>query len=102
MTAGDVAFIGDLLMLGLSDAFGTPTTANSLDNTIRIVERAATEWVMLDVRIDAAAHGYAHAGAHLWTDDGVLLGMATQTLVVRSAGQHGQSTRTTRRIVGDA
>ena len=46
--------------------------------------------------------GYAHAGAHLWTEDGVLLGMATQTLVVRTAGAHGQSTRTTRRIAGDA
>lgn len=102
VSAGDMAFIGDLLMLGLSDALGTPTTANSLDNTIRIVERAPTEWVRLDVRIDATAHGYAHAGAHLWTDDGVLLGMATQTLVVRAAGPHGQSTRTTRRIVGDA
>jgi acyl-CoA thioesterase II len=101
VSAGDIAFIGDLLMLGLSDALGTPTTANSLDNTIRIVERAPTEWVMLDVRIDAAERGYAHAGAHLWTDDGVLLGMATQTLVVRSAGQHGQSSRTTRRIVGE-
>jgi acyl-CoA thioesterase-2 len=102
VTAGDVAFIGDLLMLGLSDAIGAPTTANSLDNTIRIVERAPTEWVMLDVRIDAAESGYAHAGAHLWTDDGVLLGMATQTLVLRSAGRYGQSTRSTRRIVGDA
>ncbi len=102
VSASDVAFVGDLSMLGLSDALGTPTTANSLDNTIRIVERAPTEWVMLDVRIDATVHGYAHAGAHLWTDDGVLLGMATQTLVVRSAGQHGQSARTTRRIVGDA
>jgi acyl-CoA thioesterase len=102
VSAGDVAFMGDLLMLGLSDALGTPTTANSLDNTIRIVERAPTEWVRLDVRIDATAHGYAHAGAHLWTDDGVLLGMATQTLVVRAAGPHGQSSRTTRRIVGDA
>ena len=101
VSAGDVAFIGDLLMLGLSDAFGAPTTANSLDNSIRLVERAATEWVMLDVRIDAAARGYAHAGAHLWTEEGVLLGMATQTLVVRSAGQHGQATRTARRIVGD-
>lgn len=102
VTAGDLALVGDLLMLGLSDALGAPTTANSLDNTIRVVERAPTEWMMLDVRIDAAESGYAHAGAHLWTDDGTLLGMATQTLVLRAAGQHGQSTRTTRRIVGNS
>ena len=100
VTAGDIAFVGDLLMLGLSDAIGAPTTANSLDNTIRIVERVPTEWIMLDVQIDAAASGYAHAGARLWTEDGALLGMATQTLVLRSAGTHGRSSRSTRRIVG--
>ena len=60
-----------------------------------------TEWG--DARRADRRHreGYAHAGADLWTEDGVLLGMATQTLVLRSAGQHGQSTRTTCRIVGD-
>ncbi len=100
VSAGDIAFVGDLVMLGLSDALGVACTANSLDNTVRIVERATTEWVLVDVRIDAAAAGYGHAGAHLWTADGALLGMATQTLVLRTAGPDGRSSRTTRRIVG--
>jgi acyl-CoA thioesterase len=99
VTAGDVALVGDMLMLGLADALGEPVTANSLDNTVRIVERAPTEWVLLDVRVDAVERGYAHAGAHLWTEDGVLLGMATQTLVVRAVDDAGRSTRSTRRIV---
>jgi acyl-CoA thioesterase len=99
VTAGDVALVGDMLMLGLADAVGEQVTANSLDNTVRIVERAATEWVLLDVRIDAVERGYAHAGAHLWTEDGILLGMATQTLVVRAVDDAGRSTRSTRRIV---
>jgi acyl-CoA thioesterase-2 len=99
--AGDIALIGDLLMLGLSDAVGRPSTANSLDHTIRVVERAATEWVLVDVNVDAVVGGYAHAGARLWSDDGVLLGTATQSLVLRSADHDGQSSRSTRRIIGD-
>jgi acyl-CoA thioesterase len=55
---------------------------------------------LLDVRVDAVERGYAHAGAHLWTEDGILLGMATQTLVVRAVDDAGRSTRSTRRIVG--
>jgi acyl-CoA thioesterase-2 len=100
VSAGDVALVGDLLMLGLSDAMGVITTANSLDNTIRVVERAATEWVLVDIGVDAVAGGYGHAGARLWSDDGVLLGIATQTLVLRAADVQGRSTRRGRRIVG--
>jgi acyl-CoA thioesterase len=98
-SAGDVAMVGDLLMLGLSDALGVMCTANSLDNTIRVVQRAVTEWVLVDIQVEAVSGGYGHAGARLWTDDGVLLGIATQTLVVRAADSHGRSTRRGRRIV---
>jgi acyl-CoA thioesterase len=98
--AGDVALVGDLVILGLSDAVGVPCTANSLDNTIRVVEHAASEWVLVDIKVDAVARGYAHAGASLWTEGGTLLGLATQTLVLRATRPDGSSTRTTRRIVG--
>jgi acyl-CoA thioesterase II len=100
--AGDVALAGDLVILGLPDAIGIPCTANSLDNTIRMVGLAASEWVLVDIRVDAVARGYAHAGAALWSEDGTLLGLATQTLVVRRTRADGSSTRTTRRIVGGA
>jgi acyl-CoA thioesterase len=99
-TAGDVALIGDLIVVGMSDALGVPSTANSLDNTIRVVERVETEWVLLDIGIDAVVGGYGHAGAYLWADDGTLLGMATQTLVMRAAGADGRSQRRGRRIAG--
>lgn len=98
--AGDLALVGDLVVLGLSDAVGVPSTANSLDNTIRVVEAAESEWVLVDIKVDAVARGYAHAGAALWTEDGTLLGLATQTLVLRPTRPDGSSSRTTRRIVG--
>jgi len=99
VSAGDVALVGDFLMLGLSTALGVMCTANSLDHTIRVVERAATEWILVDIQVDAAVGGYGHAGARLWTGDGVLLGTATQTLVLREADSLGRSARRGRRIV---
>lgn len=102
LTVGDLALVGDVLMPSISDALGVPITANSLDNTLRVVERASTEWVFLDVAIDAASGGFAHAAAHLWTEDGTLLAIASQTLVLREAGPDGRSTRSGRRIVSSA
>ena len=99
LSVGDLALVGDVLMPSLSDAFGVPVTANSLDNTLRIVERATTEWVLLDVTVDAAAGGFVHAAAHLWTEDATLLAIVSQTLVLREAGPDGRSTRRGRRIV---
>lgn len=100
VTAGDLALVGDLLMPSLSDALGVPITANSLDNTIRVVARAEAEWVLLDVFLDAAVGGFAHAAARLWTEDGTLLAVASQTLVLRAADSEGRSTRRGRRIAG--
>ncbi len=102
LTVGDLALVGDVLMPSLSDALGVPITANSLDNTLRVVERASAEWVLLDIAVDAAAGGFAHATAHLWTADGTLLAVASQTLVLRMAGADGRSTRRGRRIVGSS
>jgi acyl-CoA thioesterase len=99
LTVGDLALVGDVLMPGLSDALGVPITANSLDNTLRVVERATTHWVLLDVAFDAAMSGFAHASARLWTEDGTLLAIVSQTLVLREAGPDGRSTRRGRRIV---
>ena len=93
MTAGDLALIGDMLMPSLSGALGAPAAGNSLDNTLRVVERATTEWVLLDVNVDASVDGFAHAGAHLWTEDGTLLAVVSQTLVLREAAPDGRSTR---------
>jgi acyl-CoA thioesterase len=98
--AGDAAVLGDFSMLALSDALGTPTTANSLDNTVRIVERPVADWVLVDIGVDAAAAGFGHLHARLWSDGGALIALASQTLVLRAAGSDGRAQRRGRRIVG--
>jgi len=40
--------------------------------------------VLADVRVHAIADGFGHGLVHLWTEDGTLLGTASQSAIVRS------------------
>ena len=42
-----------------------------------------TEWVLVDMRVHAVAHGFGHGLVHLWAEDGTLLATASQSCVVR-------------------
>jgi acyl-CoA thioesterase len=98
-TAGQLAFAGDFPLSALSDATGTPSTGTSLDHTIRIVELAATEWILCETHVDAIASGFAHMSTRLWSQDASLLGLASQTLALRPMGEDGLATVRQRRIV---
>ena len=100
IAAGDLAVIGDLSMLAFSDALGRRCTGNSLDNSLRVAGADAIGWVLLDVRVDAIHEGFGHAHSHLWSEDGRLLGIFSQTLVLRDADPAGRAARRGRRIVG--
>jgi acyl-CoA thioesterase len=78
-----LAILGDFVPFGISQALGRWSGGTSLDNTIRVVRRVPTEWVHLDIRVQAVASGYGHGLVHLWAEDGTLLGTASQTAVVR-------------------
>ena len=62
---------------------GEPISGSSLDNTIRTGELVATEWVLADVQVHAVVDGYGHGIAHLWSEDGTLLGTASQSALAR-------------------
>jgi acyl-CoA thioesterase len=96
----DIAIVADFAMLAVSHTVGRRTTGNSLDNTIRIVRRLDADEVLLDVTVVALADGFGHVESRLWTPSGELVAVASTTLVLREAGTDGQSTRSTRRIVG--
>ncbi len=79
-----LSIVGDFVPMGVSQALGTPVMANSLDNTIRIVDpRGSDGWILADVRIHAVARGLGHGLVHLWAEDGRLLATGTQSTVVR-------------------
>ncbi|HEV3123309.1 MAG TPA: thioesterase family protein [Candidatus Dormibacteraeota bacterium] len=79
-----LAIAGDYVPFGISQSLGEPAGGNSLDNTVRVVHaEAASGWILADVRLHAVAHGFAHGLVHLWSQDGVLLGTAAQSAIVR-------------------
>jgi len=99
-SVGDLAIIGDFVMLEMADALGVAVTGNSLDNTLRPAHPAVTEWVLLDATVHAVAGGCASLTADLWAEDGTLLGTASQTLVLRELTSDGALPARTRRITG--
>ena len=80
-----LAVLGDYVPYGISQTLGEWTQANSLDNTLRIVNVVPTEWVLLDIRIHGVRHGFGHGLVHLWAEDGTLMATASQTAIVRES-----------------
>ena len=82
-SAGTLAVIGDYVSGAVSQPLGRRTLGRSLDNTLRVARLVPTEWVLCDIRMHALANGFAHGEAHLWAQDGTLLGTASQSISVR-------------------
>lgn len=82
-SAATLAILGDFVPFGISQALGMMGGGNSLDNTLRIVQVVPTEWVLLDIRIDAVAEGFGTGTVLLWAEDGTLLATASQSTIVR-------------------
>jgi acyl-CoA thioesterase len=83
VSASALAILGDYVPFGIGQALGAQAGGNSLDNTLRVVQLVPTEWVLLDIRVDAVHHGFGHGVVHLWAEDGTLLATASQSTIVR-------------------
>jgi acyl-CoA thioesterase-2 len=87
MSSGaSLAILGDYVPFGIGQALGRAGGGNSLDNTLRVYRLVPTDWVLLDIRIHAVAHGFGHGVVHLWSQDGTLLATASQSTIVRLRG----------------
>jgi acyl-CoA thioesterase len=82
-SAATLAVIGDFVSGGVSQPLGVRTMGRSLDNTLRVAQLVPTEWVLCDIQMHALAHGFGQGLAHLWAQDGTLLGTASQSISVR-------------------
>jgi len=83
MSAAALAVLGDYVPSGIRQATGRTMGGTSLDNTLRVVRLVDTEWVLLDIRIHAVAHGFGHGLVHQWAEDGTLLATASQSALLR-------------------
>jgi acyl-CoA thioesterase len=79
MTPTGLGFIADLVPLAVSRACGVDGAGTSLDNSLRVGEPVDSEWVLLDVEAHVAVGGFGHGHAYLWSPDGRLLGIGSQS-----------------------
>jgi acyl-CoA thioesterase-2 len=84
MSGSALAILGDYVPFGISQSLGGWYPSNSLDNTLRVVRLRRSEWVLCDIRVDGLANGFGHGSVYLWSQDGTLLGTASQSALVRN------------------
>lgn len=82
-SAATLAILGDYVTGGVSQALGERTMSRSLDNTLRVGRLVPTEWLLCDSWIQFTAGGFAYGEAHLFAEDGTLLGTASQSMSTR-------------------
>ncbi len=82
--AGALAIIADYMPSSLGNAFGSMMGCTSIDNTIRIAQRADSDWVLCDNHIEHVGDGFGYGVVNMWNEDGVLLATASQTMIVRN------------------
>ena len=83
VSAATLAIVGDYVSGQVSQPIGRRAMGRSLDNTLRMVQVQPTEWVLCDIHIHALLGGFAQGTSFLWSQDGVLLATASQSIAVR-------------------
>ena len=78
-----LAIIADQLPNAVGNALGLNAGGTSLDNTLRIIRLAPTEWILADIQVDGVEGGIAHGAMRLFAESGELMAVASQSLVLR-------------------
>jgi acyl-CoA thioesterase len=82
-SAATLAIFGDFVSGGMTSPLGHNTMGRSLDNTIRIASLEPTEWVLCEIHMHALAGGFGQGTAYLWSQSGMLLGTASQSIAAK-------------------
>jgi acyl-CoA thioesterase-2 len=80
-----LAYLADFVPSAVLRAAGRNGGGTSLDNSIRFGKPppAETDWILIDTEPHLADSGYVHGAARLWSADGALLAVASQTAVAK-------------------
>jgi acyl-CoA thioesterase II len=78
-----LALVADYVPEAIHFNIGRPAGAVSLDNTVRIVARTATPWLMCETRLSGINAGLFHGRMTIFTEAGEVLATASQSGVVR-------------------
>ena len=85
-SAATLAYVADVVSLGVCVALGRPLGGTSIDNTLRMVRTdVATEWVLLEIVPDSFQRSIGHGTVRVWAESGELLAVAQQTCIIRAS-----------------
>jgi acyl-CoA thioesterase len=70
---------GDFVPAMVMRALGEWGAGTSIDNTVRTGQPASGKWLLVDGQPEQASGGFGHGSVRLWSEDGTLAGVASQT-----------------------
>jgi acyl-CoA thioesterase len=79
MSPAQIAFAADMVPVAIARGAGKMGAGTSLDNSMRFVGAADTEWALLELQGNMASGGYGHGIVRVWSQNGRLLAVGSQT-----------------------
>jgi len=79
LTRAALGFLADMVPSAVVRAAGHVGGGTSLDNAMRFGPVPESDWMLIDFDPYQVSGGYAHGAARLWSSEGTLLGVASQT-----------------------
>ncbi len=77
-----LAILADYVPAGIGSALGMNAGGRSLDNTLRVVGVRPTDWVLVEIGIEAITRGLVHGQIALYSEDRHLMALGTQSLML--------------------
>ena len=80
-TPATISFLADMVPMSIARAAGQMGAGSSIDNTLRFGPEIDGEpaWLLLDLHGQLATDGYGHGSLEVWTPDGTLVAIGSQT-----------------------
>jgi acyl-CoA thioesterase-2 len=85
-SGASLAVLGDYVPLGISITEDGDKSSTSLDNTLRVLNIVQSEWFLLDIRVHGIRNGFGHGDIQIWSEDGTLCAIGSQSCIVRDRG----------------
>jgi len=78
-TRESIAYLADFVPAAVVRAAGRVGVGTSMDNSIRFGPAPQTDWILIETDPYFADAGFVHGAGRIWSEDGVLLAVASQT-----------------------
>jgi len=74
--------LADLLPSGMRVSLNKAFRGSSLDNAIRLGQRLASEWILIEIESFVISQAIGHGVVRIFSEDGKFLGSATQSFAI--------------------